>query len=191
MLRSLLFMLLLSLSACGGGDGASWAPATGAGHCGLSVGAGRISGTVSSVYDGDTLTVAGQSIRLDSIDAPELTQAHGEASRDQLAAWVLGQRVTVTFAKTDRYDRVVGTVFTLDCRNTNLRQVASGAAWYYEAYRCEIDSRQRTALATAQASAKAARLGLWAVPAVAPWIYRNGIDPQVPETCPNGDAAND
>ena len=191
MAKSLFLLLIVGLSACGGGDGTSLAPATGAKHCGLSVGAGRISGTVTSVYDGDTLTLAGQTIRLDSIDAPELSQAYGEASRDQLAAWVLGQRVTVTYAKTDRYDRVVGTVFTLDGRNTHLRQVAAGAAWYYEAYRCEIDSRQRTALAAAQASAKAAALGLWAAPAVAPWMHRNGTEPQVPETCPNGDAAND
>lgn len=191
MVRSLLFIFLAGLSACGGGDGASFASATGAKFCGVSVGPDRLSGTVTSVNDGDTLSVAGQSIRLDSIDAPELDQVYGEASRDQLAAWVLGQRVTITYAKTDRYDRVVGTVFTSDCRNTNLRLVTSGAAWYYEAYRCEIDSRQRTAFATAQGLAKAAALGLWAAPAVAPWMHRNGLDPKVPETCPNGDAAND
>jgi endonuclease YncB( thermonuclease family) len=181
----------LSLSACGGGDGVSFAPATAARHCGVHVGAERLAGLVMSVHDGDTITVAEESIRLASIDAPELDQAYGQQSRAQLAAMVLGQTVTVTYAGKDRYNRVVGTVFTLDCRNTNLRQVASGAAWYYEAYRCEIDSHQRTALAMAQASAKAAALGLWATPAVAPWFYRNGVDPQVPETCPNGDAASD
>lgn len=191
MMRSFWVILSMGLSACGGGDGASFAPETGASHCGWSVGVGRIMGTVSAVQDGDTLTVAGQSIRLGSIDAPELDQAYGDASRDRLVSLVLGQRVTVGYAKTDRYDRVVGTVFTLDCRHVNLLQVSSGAAWYNEAYRCEIDSRQRTAFAASQASARAAALGLWAAPAVAPWLHRNGVNPQVPESCPNGDAASD
>lgn len=184
MWRSFLFFLLVGLSACGGD---SAVPTSGATFCGVVTGPGRISGTVTSVHDGDTLMVAGQSIRLDSIDAPELDQAYGHASRDRLAALVLGQRVTVTYAKTDRYDRVVGTVFKPDCTQVNLSQVRAGAAWYYEAYQCEIDIRQRIAYAAAQTSARAGALGLWAMPALAPWIYRNGVDAKAPATCPNGE----
>lgn len=183
--------LAVGVSACGGGDGVTPVPASGGKFCGVVTGSGRITGQVTAVHDGDTLTVNGQSIRLDSIDAPELDQAHGPASRDHLAALVWGQSVTITFAKTDLYDRVVGTVFKTDCSNVNLNQVKSGAARYYEAYKCEIDQRQRTALATAQTAAKAARLGLWAAPAVAPWVFRNGVEAKVPVDCPNGDAPND
>jgi endonuclease YncB( thermonuclease family) len=183
-----LFFLVICLSACGGGDGVTPVPASGATFCGVITGSGRITGTVSSVHDGDTLRVAGQSIRLDSIDAPELDQAYGHASRDRLEKLVLGQIVTVTYAQKDLYDRVLGTVFTPDCTQVNLSQVRSGGAWYYEAYKCEIDIRQRTAYAAAQTAARAGALGLWAAPAVAPWIYRNGVDAKVPATCPNGDA---
>ena len=192
MVRLLVFIVAAGLSACGGGDGGIFAPPTLATHCGVHVGAKRLTGSVRLVEDGDSITVGLEPIRLASIDAPELEQAYGQTSRAHLAAMVLGQTVTVTYADRDRYDRVVGTVFKSDCVNVNREQVALGAAWYYEAYRCEIDSRQRTDLAMAQASAKATALGLWATPtpAVAPWIYRNGTDPQVPETCPNGDAAN-
>jgi micrococcal nuclease len=187
-----MFIIAVGLSACGGGDGAIFAPPTAATHCGVQVGVKRLTGSVMSVEDGDSITVAQEPIRLASIDAPELDQAYGQQSRTHLAAMVLNQTVTVTYTEKDRFDRVVGTVFKSDCTNVNLNAVVQGAAWYYEAYRCEIDSRQRTALATAQASAKAAGLGLWATPpAVAPWIFRNGTDPQVPETCPNGDAASD
>lgn len=35
----------------------------------------RITGKVTSVHDGDTITVNSESIRLSSIDAPELAQA--------------------------------------------------------------------------------------------------------------------
>ena len=159
---------------------------TGSTYCGVVTGAGRISGAVSSVHDGDTLTVNGQSIRLDSMDAPELDQAYGVNAQQFLAALTLGQQVTITYAKTDFYGRLVGTVFKTDCSNVNLLAVASGAAWYYEAYKCEIDTRQRAAFAQAQAAARASALGLWAAPAVAPWVFRNGVDAKVPASCPNG-----
>ena len=192
MLRPYLFIFVGLLSACGGGDGNALGSApAGSTFCGVMTGSDRITGTVASVHDGDTLTLNGQSVRLDSIDAPELDQAYGHASRDLLATRVLGQQVTVTYAKTDLSGRVVGTVFKLDCSNVNLLQVASGAAWYYEAYKCEIDSRQRTAFAAAQASARAAALGLWAAPAVAPWVFRNGVEAKVPTSCPLGDAPAD
>jgi endonuclease YncB( thermonuclease family) len=186
MLRPFLLFYISLLASCGGGDGANPVSVSGPSYCGVLTGAGRISGAVSSVHDGDTLTVNGQSIRLDSIDAPELDQAYGVNARQFLAGLTLGQQVTITYAKTDFYGRVVGTVFKPDCSNVNLLAVASGAAWYYEAYKCEIDIRQRAAFAAAQAAARAGALGLWAAPAVAPWVFRNGVEAKVPATCPNG-----
>ena len=180
----------MALSACGGGEGASFAPATGNTHCGVGVGSQRISGVVTSVHDGDTINVDGESVRLASIDAPELDQAYGPSSRAHLVAMVLGQVATVTYAQRDLYDRVVGTVFKSDCSQVNLNQVTSGAAWYYEAYQCEIDIRQRQTYAAAHAAARSAKKGLWATTAVAPWVYRNGLEAKVPVSCPNGDAAS-
>lgn len=190
MLRHLVFIGVLGVSACGGGEGAHFVPPIGHMHCGVRVGPERIVGTVSAVHDGDTLTVGGGPVRLASIDAPELDQAHGPSSRRQLAAMVLGQTVTVTSAQTDRYDRVVGTVFKSDCSNVNLDLVLDGAAWYHAAYQCEIDLRQRQAYAAAQAQARATRRGLWAADATAPWVHRHGVDAKVPNTCPDGDAAS-
>lgn len=148
--------------------------------CGYGVGNSRLIGTVSSVQDGDTLTVGGTSVRLDSIDAPELAQTYGAESRTALSGMVLGRNVTVTYAKKDRYGRIVGSVFTSDCNLVNLAQVRSGAAWYYEAYQCEINSAMRNEYAKAQNHAQDASLGLWAYPATAPWVYRNGVEPVVP-----------
>ncbi len=159
-------------------------------HCGVSVGADRMMGRVTSVHDGDTISIGNESIRLASIDAPELDQAHGPSSRALLAAMVLGQTVTITYVQTDRYDRVVGTVFKPDCSHVNLNMVQEGAAWYYEAFQCEIDFRQRQDYAAAHAQARAARRGLWSADAVAPWVHRNSVDAKVPNSCPNGDAAS-
>ena len=103
---------------------------------------------------------------------------------------VLGQTVTVAFAQKDRFDRVVGTVFKTDCTNVNLKMVQEGAAWYHEAYKCEIDIRQRTAYAAEQAEARAVPRGLWLGSYVAPWVYRNGVEAKVPASCPKGDAAS-
>jgi endonuclease YncB( thermonuclease family) len=165
----------------------SFAPASVNRHCRVSVGTQRITGMVTSVHDGDTITVDGESVRLASIDATEGDQAYGPSSRAHLTAMVLGQSFTVTYAQKDFYDRVLGTVFKSDCSQVNLNQVASGTAWCYEAYKCAIDRHQRTAFAGAQASAMVAAQGLWAVSAVAPWVFRNRVDAKVPVSCPNGD----
>lgn len=150
--------------------------------CGYDVGGSLVTGTVSTVHDGDTITVGEVPVRLDSIDAPELGQAYGSESKVTLSALVLGKAVTVAYAKKDRYGRIVGSVFTSDCDLVNLAQVASGSAWYYDAYQCEISAEMRNAYSIAQERAQDASLGLWASSAVAPWVYRNGVEPVVP-TC--------
>ena len=156
--------------------------------CGYTGGGSKIVGKVTKVHDGDTLTIDGYySIRLDSIDAPELKQAYGIQSRDNLANLVNGQPVTVTYAKKDKYDRIVGTVFKSDCTQVNLRQVETGSAWYYEAYKCEISGSMRNSYSNAQLSAQANDRGLWALAAISPWVYRNGVEAKVPASCKNDD----
>lgn len=148
--------------------------------CGYAVGASRIAGVVSSVHDGDTVTVNGYTIRLDSIDAPELTQTYGPQSQRELSSMILGKSVTVAYNKKDLYGRVVGAVFTDACQYVNLAQVASGSAWFYRAYQCEISASARNVFDSAESAAKAADLGLWSGSATPPWIYRNGTDASVP-----------
>ena len=148
--------------------------------CSYAVGSSRIIGTVSAVHDGDTITVNGTSIRLDSIDAPELAQAYGTQSQQTLSASVLGKPVTVAYTKTDKYGRIVGSVFTSTCQYVNLSQVATGSAWFYRAYQCEIASSSRNAFAAAEDAASAGDIGLWAGVATPPWVYRNGEEAAVP-----------
>lgn len=150
--------------------------------CGFATGTKSLNGTVHSVHDGDTITVNSQNIRLDSIDAPELAQTYGAQARQTLANLVLGKNVTVTYSKVDKYGRIVGSVFTDTCIYANLNQVANGAAWYYKAYQCEIAATTRNSFEAAQADAQGKDLGLWSQPATPPWVYRNGVDAQVP-TC--------
>ncbi len=155
--------------------------------CGYEVGGKTLQGTVSAVHDGDTITLnsAGivYKIRLDTIDAPELAQPFGSASKSSLTNAVLGKTVRVAYSKTDKYSRVVGAVFTDSCEYVNLNQVATGMAWFYKAYQCEVNSAIRGQFGRAENAAVAAQNGLWSqANPIAPWEYRNGVDPIAP-TC--------
>lgn len=70
---------------------------------------------MSKVYDGDTLHVidgdgAKHKIRMAYIDAPEMKQAYGTRSRDNLRAAAEGRKVSVRVFETDRYQREVAQV---------------------------------------------------------------------------------
>jgi endonuclease YncB( thermonuclease family) len=201
--------LALLLGACGGGgdsggsvqpsgssasvatlDDLTAAPGTAASTqgstlCGFDVGAKHLQGLVSAVHDGDTVTLnaAGviHKIRLDGIDAPELAQVFGSASHVALASAVLGQTVQVAYSQTDQYGRIIGAVFTAGCEYVSLKQVASGMAWFYRAYQCELSAPLRAQFAKAEEAALASRTGLWIdADPTAPWLYRNGVDPVAP-----------
>jgi len=152
--------------------------------CGYQVGTQRLSGVVTAVHDGDTITIGGQSVRLDSIDAPELKQTYGAQAQQALSSRLLGKTVTVAFTKKDKYGRIVGAVFTSSCEYVNLDMVSAGAAWFYRAYQCEVSATTRSALNSAEATAQASDRGLWAGNATAPWVYRNGVEANVP-SCSN------
>jgi endonuclease YncB( thermonuclease family) len=173
--------MTLVMTACGGGGDSGSITSTATTLCGYQLGTQRLEGTVSGVHDGDTITVAGTTVRLDSIDAPELAQNYGSQSQVNLSALVLGKAVKIAYAKTDRYGRVVGSVFTSGCKYINLEQVSTGSAWYYRAYQCEISAVARNQFDQAETAAKSARKGLWSEAApVAPWVYRNGSSPDIP-----------
>jgi len=125
---------------------------------------------VIAVYDGDTITVRTDEtikIRLDGIDAPELKQPFGQASKQALSGLVFGQVVTVKPGKKDRYGRLLARV-EIAGKDTSLTMVETGMAHWYEQY-----AKRNTQLQSAQTQAKTASRGLWSDPSViAPWEYR-------------------
>lgn len=132
---------------------------------------------VTSVHDGDTITVLSNNtehkIRLNGIDAPELGQAFGQASKRNLSGLIFGKAVQIETNKTDRYGRLIGTVL-LDGRDINLAQLRAGMAWYYKQYERDVAVERRSSYADAEREARVARRGLWADAApVAPWDYRH------------------
>ena len=123
--------------------------------------------TVTSVTDGDTLTVGTVRVRLADVDAPELDQAGGRESRASLAALCLGKPASVETAGTDRYGRTLARVA---CAGTDASraQVERGMAWVFTRY-----APAWSPLYAVEREARAARRGLWADPApIAPWTWR-------------------
>lgn len=174
-------VLCLMLGACGG----SVDPEGPAGTCIASTDSRWLSGTVSAVHDGDSLTLStgsgSEQIRLQGLDAPELAQAFGSSARQALSQLTLQQKVRVAYQERDGYDRVLGQVFTGHCLDVNLQLLQSGMAWFYKAYACELDGARRARYAQAEAQAKAQQLGLWRQSQpMAPWVYRNAQDPAMP-----------
>lgn len=139
-----------------------------------------IEGKVINVHDGDTVTVLDQdnkkfNIRLHGIDAPEIKQAYGAASQENLSRMVLGKRVTIYWSKLDKYRRTVGTIM-LDGRDINIEQVKAGLAWHFKKYQDEQTPEERITYAAAEDAAHAAVLGLWKdKPPLAPSDFRQAV----------------
>lgn len=129
---------------------------------------------VVAIADGDTLTArCGDpgayeqvKVRISAIDAPEKRQDFGERSRQALAALCFQQMAHISEKTRDRYGRTVADV---ECQGQDAgrTQVAAGMAWYFVKY-----GRGYEHLAGVEADARAARRGLWSMPAVAPWEWR-------------------
>jgi endonuclease YncB( thermonuclease family) len=126
--------------------------------------------TVTDVHDGDTITVRTDEtikIRINGIDAPELKQPFGQASKKAMSGLVFGKTVTVRPNKKDRYGRLLARV-EIGGKDTSLTMVETGMAHWYEQY-----AKRDYELQSAQTKAKTAKIGIWSNPdTIAPWEYR-------------------
>lgn len=126
------------------------------------------------VFDGDSFEARRADgrrveVRLFGIDAPERYQAWNRRSRSALRDLVDGESLSLRVVEVDRYDRLVAEVFLPDGRSVNAAQVEEGNAWVYRRY--TDDAR----LIGLEEEARAARRGLWSMPAheqVPPWEWR-------------------
>jgi micrococcal nuclease len=131
-----------------------------------------ITGVVVGVHDGDTLTLLTAEkeevkVRLWGIDAPELGQAYGKASKESLSDLAFNKSAGVEEKGKDRYGRVIGVVL-VDGKNVNLAQVEAGFAWWYWQY-----AKRAADLEVAENRARSKGVGLWADKSpVPPWQWR-------------------
>jgi micrococcal nuclease len=125
---------------------------------------------VTYVVDGDTVKVRPSgggkpvSVRISGIDAPEICQAGGTASRDALMRKVLGQHVAVHGRHHDDYGRLLAKI-TFKGEDAGRWMVAQGQAWSYR------NRANAGPYAAQQRRAKAAGLGIFSPSQAAPAVY--------------------
>jgi len=133
-------------------------------------------GSVLHVSDGDTMTMLISNrkkiIRLANIDAPELDQPFGNIARLKLKSLIEGRTVTITEHTTDKWGRVIGTVY-LETRDINLEMISAGLAWHYKLFNRSQRLVDRMTYESSEKSARKSRVGLWSdIDAVRPSDWR-------------------
>lgn len=129
-------------------------------------------GQLLKVMDGDTLLMSSSdqqvySVRLNAIDAPELSQPYGEASKISLMLLCQDRRIYVEALGNDRYGRLIGRV-RCDQTDVQIAQVAQGFAWVFDRY-----VGTDTYLYSYQEQAQKNTSGLWQDPhPLPPWEWR-------------------
>jgi endonuclease YncB( thermonuclease family) len=138
-----------------------------------------LAGHVLRIVDGDTLDVLLASgrirVRLYGVDAPEGRQAGGRAAALWLRQQLQDADVELQPRQQDRYERLVAVVFHRD-RNVNLALLQAGQGWAYRHYL----RRSEREYCAAEAAARLAGRGLWALPAaqqLPPWEFRRPRQP--------------
>lgn len=139
-----------------------------------------VQGMVVGITDGDTISILDSTdtqhkVRLAGIDAPEKSQAFGQASKKALSDCAFGKMAVIEGDKMDRYKRLVGKVMVngYDC---NLSQVKHGMAWHYKQYQREQSPDDRLTYSEAEEQARNKKVGLWAEDnPMPPWDFRHRL----------------
>lgn len=144
----------------------------------------QLSGS-ATVVDGDGLRLAGQTIRIHGIDAPEASQycvaadggrwPCGAAATRRLSSLVAGAEVRCRETDRDRYGRVVA---SCEAGGVDVGGVlvTEGLAWAYRRYSSDYIS--------AEIRARQSRVGVWSAANQPPWEFRttgSSQQPAVPE----------
>lgn len=128
---------------------------------------------VEYVYDGDTVLVDGQQVRLLNINAPEIKSKHkrgepgGEDAKRELQTLVRGRRVRLEYdlEKQDKYGRTLAYLLTEDGVHVNVAMVKRGWAI---ANLHPPNLKYAEAILAAQDEAEQAKRGIWGMDAYAP-----------------------
>ena len=141
-------------------------------------------GKVTRVVDGDTVAFKvhdgpREKVRLADIDTPERDQPWGTEATTALRQWSMSKPARIEVVDTDRYGRLVATLW-IDDENINQRLVEEGHAWVYLKY------LRDTSLISLEARAKSTRTGLWSLnDVIKPSDWRRGQRSSKPTSAVN------
>jgi len=131
---------------------------------------------IITINDGDTVTLEfltgdrkgnKEKIRFYGIDAPELSQPYGQASKRHLNKLLNSRDIQFKYVSKDQYQRLVGILF-VDGKDINIQMVDAGYAWIFNRF------SKNKKLNDALRDAERKRRGLWndKNTPIPPWIYR-------------------
>jgi endonuclease YncB( thermonuclease family) len=143
---------------------------------------------LARVIDGDTLEIAGERVRLEGIDAPEMAQtcggpagakwACGRSAAEALEHVLAGAKVECRDRGTDKYGRMLGVCFA-GRRDINAQMVREGQAWAFVKYSHSYVQQE--------AEARALKVGIWQGEAEPAWVFRArrwaGAEEAAPKGC--------
>ena len=112
---------------------------------------------IIKIYDGDTITALTSQkekikIRLYGIDAPELKQTFGKASKRHLIDLISNKSLNINEKGKDKYGRTLAVLYNGD-QDINAQMVIDGYAWAYDKF-----SKDYVAF---QQNAQSLKKGLW------------------------------
>ena len=126
-------------------------------------------------HDGDTCTTdKGEKIRLGCVDAPELKQPFGKASRNHLKEIIKDRPVKIDRINTDRFGRTIAILYISDrgkWQTVQSLQARAGTVWAFDRFKrnCPIWQSIDREFKIAQSK----KIGLFADrQAIEPWIWR-------------------
>jgi endonuclease YncB( thermonuclease family) len=146
-------------------------------------------GICTGVSEGDIIVVKHNDkeclVRIDCIDAPEMTQEFGEAAKQFTTDLLFNKEVWIDVRRPDKNNRLMSKVKLRD-KDAALEIVKAGYAWYVDKFHKDRE------IEAAEKDAREKKTGLWSQSnPVAPWNYRRASSGIVPiGTSPQEAAAN-
>ena len=134
--------------------------------------ADALTGTVSGVVDGNTVTVRlgkgqQQLVSLIGVAAPELDDCFGPASRSWLSDLTLGRKVRLEPANPGGQQRILVRLFLAD-KDVSLEIIRHAFARYNKEHELLLGEKERQTYQSAEAQARGRGIGLWSAPLLEP-----------------------
>jgi len=139
-------------------------------------GASNLSGKVTDVLDGGTITLLSLNksikVRLLAVAPPEKKQPYAELARKHLAELLLGKYVVVRYTGLGEGHYLNGRVL-LDQVDMGAQMVRDGVAWYDVSYENDLAETERQLYAECEKAARNEKRGLWQEnDPQPPWVFR-------------------
>lgn len=141
----------------------------------------------AAIVDGDTIEIAGERVRLEGIDAPEISQtcttaagqnwACGREALRSLKQLTQDQTVLYDRKGTDKYGRTLAICYVAG-EDINAALVREGLARAFVKYSVAYVGEEQ--------AAQSARAGIWQGDNMAPWDFRHGRWQTAQTTAPSG-----